>query len=232
MEKRREIEERTLDSSQRSLGLLHESEKVGMATAEELARQKEQLRGTEQRLDDINSTLKQSERHLQGIKGIFGGLRNYFSGKGPAAAAAANAAGSSKRHLILTSDRPIPWSDVRPRIITCQCVRQTKSAFTFIHVSSFLPRRDCRSGGSECRQSRRPWRILPGRGWDRRSPLGTLPFLAPGSPGEGSLGGRPHRLPIFSHVCLGRHQRAAGQEPRRHVTWALETQGTRAEPQL
>ena len=96
MEKRREIEARTLDSSQRSLGLLHESEKVGMATAEELARQKEQLRGTEQRLDDINSTLKQSERHLQGIKSIFGGLRNYFSGKGPAAAAAAaNASGAS-----------------------------------------------------------------------------------------------------------------------------------------
>ena len=94
MEKRREIEARTLDSSQRSLGLLHESEKVGMATAEELSRQKEQLRGTEQRLDDINSTLKQSERHLQGIKSIFGGLRNYFSGKGPAAAAAANAAGA------------------------------------------------------------------------------------------------------------------------------------------
>ena len=94
MEKRREIEARTLDSSQRSLGLLHESEKVGMATAEELSRQKEQLRGTEQRLDDINSTLKQSERHLQGIKSIFGGLRNYFSGKGPAATAAANAAGA------------------------------------------------------------------------------------------------------------------------------------------
>ena len=93
MEKRREIEERTLDSSQRSLGLLHESEKVGMATAEELSRQKEQLRGTEQRLDDINATLKQSERHLTGIKSIFGGLRNYFSGKGPAAAAAAANAG-------------------------------------------------------------------------------------------------------------------------------------------
>ena len=104
MEKRREIEERTLDSSQRSLGLLHESEKVGVATAEELARQKDQLRGTEQRLDDINSTLKQSERHLQGIKSIFGGLRNYFSGKGPAAAAAANASGSSKSYLLTSTD--------------------------------------------------------------------------------------------------------------------------------
>ena len=111
MEKRREIEERTLDSSQRSLGLLHESERVGVATAEELSRQKDQLRGTEQRLDDINSTLKQSERHLQGIKGIFGGLRNYFSGKGPAAAAAANAAGSAKtRNVLVPSDSLNPPS--------------------------------------------------------------------------------------------------------------------------
>lgn len=79
-EKRREIEERTVESSQRSIGLLYESEKVGMATAEELNRQKEQLKSTENRLDDINSTLKQSERHLTGIKSVFGGLRNYFAG--------------------------------------------------------------------------------------------------------------------------------------------------------
>ncbi len=80
MQKRREIEERTLDSSNRSLGLLYESEKVGQATGEELARQKEQLKATEQRLDDINSTLRNSERHLNGIKSIFGGIRNYFAG--------------------------------------------------------------------------------------------------------------------------------------------------------
>ena len=65
MQKRREIEERTLDSSNRSLGLLYESERAGAATAEELNRQKEQLKRTEERLDDINSTLKTSERHLQ-----------------------------------------------------------------------------------------------------------------------------------------------------------------------
>ena len=65
MQKRREIEERTVDSSNRSLGLLYESERAGVATAEELNRQKEQLKRTEERLDDINSTLKTSERHLQ-----------------------------------------------------------------------------------------------------------------------------------------------------------------------
>jgi uncharacterized protein (DUF885 family) len=38
---------------------------VGLATAEELTRQKEQLLLTEQRLDDINSTLRNSEKHIQ-----------------------------------------------------------------------------------------------------------------------------------------------------------------------
>jgi len=79
-QRRREIEERTLASSERGLGLLYESEKVGVATAEELSRQKEQLIKTEQKLDDINSTLRNSEKHIQGIRSVFGSIRNYFSG--------------------------------------------------------------------------------------------------------------------------------------------------------
>jgi len=79
--KKKEIEERTLDSSNRSLGLLYESEKVGAATGEELQRQKEQLLRTEGRLDEINNTLKQSERHLNGIKSVFGGIKNYIFAK-------------------------------------------------------------------------------------------------------------------------------------------------------
>merc|ERR1719495_2458336 len=77
----REIEERTLASSERGLGLLYESEKVGVATADELSRQKEQLMRTEQRLDDINSTLRNSEKHIQGIRSVFGAVRNYFGGR-------------------------------------------------------------------------------------------------------------------------------------------------------
>lgn len=80
-ERRREIEERTLASSERGLGLLYESEKVGAATAEELSRQKEQLMRTEQRLDDINSTLRNSEKHIQGIRSVFGAVRNYFGSR-------------------------------------------------------------------------------------------------------------------------------------------------------
>ena len=33
------------------------------------------------RLDEINSTLNSSERHLTGIKSVFGGIRNYLFAK-------------------------------------------------------------------------------------------------------------------------------------------------------
>lgn len=48
---------------------------------QELIRQREQLERTEKRLDDINSTLRFSQKHIQGIKSVFGSLRNYLSGK-------------------------------------------------------------------------------------------------------------------------------------------------------
>lgn len=79
--KKREIEESTIRSAETSLGLLYESEKVGVATGEELRRQKEQLLRTEGRLDEINNTLTQSERHLNGIKSVFGGIKNYLFAK-------------------------------------------------------------------------------------------------------------------------------------------------------
>ncbi|KAH8405737.1 hypothetical protein KR215_007792 [Drosophila sulfurigaster] len=79
-EKRREIEQRTLDSTQKSLGLLYETEEVGKATAVELARQREQLEKTSNQLDEINATLRFSQRHLNGLKSVFGGLKNYLSG--------------------------------------------------------------------------------------------------------------------------------------------------------
>lgn len=81
VQRTREIEERTLASSNRSLGLLYETEQVGIATAEELARQRDQLENTNKQLDDINSTLRFSQKHLNGLKSIFGGLKNYISGQ-------------------------------------------------------------------------------------------------------------------------------------------------------
>lgn len=36
---------------------------------------------TGKRLDDINGTLRFSQKHIQGIKSVFGSLKNYLSGK-------------------------------------------------------------------------------------------------------------------------------------------------------
>ena len=68
-----------MESSLRSLQHLHESEKAGVVTAEELDRQKEQLLRTEAKIDGMNITLQRSERHIRGIRSIFGGIRNKFS---------------------------------------------------------------------------------------------------------------------------------------------------------
>ncbi|PIK54611.1 putative synaptosomal-associated protein 29 [Apostichopus japonicus] len=70
-----------LDSSNRSLGLVYESEDIGNETAQELMSQGEQLRRTERRLDKIDSDLTASQRHITSIKSVFGGFRNYFSRK-------------------------------------------------------------------------------------------------------------------------------------------------------
>ncbi|XP_046385678.1 synaptosomal-associated protein 29 [Ischnura elegans] len=81
LERKKMIEERTIQSSQRSIGILRESEQIGVATAEELVKQREQLERTERRLDDINSTLRTSQKHIQSIKSVFGSLKNYLSGR-------------------------------------------------------------------------------------------------------------------------------------------------------
>lgn len=112
---KQEIEQRTLESSKRSLGLLHDTEQVGMATAEELAKQREQLENTNKQLDLINTTLRSSQKHINGLKSVFGGLKNYLTGQRNAAAAAASTGGttgfanespdpSSTAHRSLTRD--------------------------------------------------------------------------------------------------------------------------------
>lgn len=75
-------------------GLLYEAEDAGKATAVELARQREQLEKTSNQLDEINSTLRFSQRHLNGLKSVFGGLKNYLSGNRDVPTAAASPAGS------------------------------------------------------------------------------------------------------------------------------------------
>lgn len=80
LQKKAEVERRTLESSAKSLSLLRETEQVGTETAEELLRQREQLELTERRIDDINNTLRFSQKHINGIKSVFGSLKNYIKG--------------------------------------------------------------------------------------------------------------------------------------------------------
>lgn len=70
-----------VDSSYRSLGLIYESEKMGVETAEELMRQGEVLKRTDKMLDNMDQDLKTSQRHINSIKSVWGGLVNYFKGK-------------------------------------------------------------------------------------------------------------------------------------------------------
>ncbi|XP_029915620.1 synaptosomal-associated protein 29 [Myripristis murdjan] len=70
-----------VDSSYRSLGLIYESEKMGVETAEELTRQGEALKRTERMVDNMEQDLKTSQKHINSIKSVWGGLVNYFKGK-------------------------------------------------------------------------------------------------------------------------------------------------------
>lgn len=107
-QKRKDIEDRTLNSSQRSIGLLRETEQVGVATATELAKQREQLEKTRNQLDTINTSLKFSQRHLTGIKSMFGGLKNYLAGKNDYDAKMSTSSSTSE-----VSSLPSPTADER-----------------------------------------------------------------------------------------------------------------------
>lgn len=80
-EKKKAIENRTLNSTEKSINVLRESEQIGIATAEELMRQREKLEKTDKQLDEINATLRFSQKHINGIKSVFSSLKNYMSGK-------------------------------------------------------------------------------------------------------------------------------------------------------
>ncbi|XP_018421529.1 PREDICTED: synaptosomal-associated protein 29 [Nanorana parkeri] len=71
----------TVDSSNKSLSLIYESEKVGVETAEELMRQGEALKRTEKMVDKMEQDMKTSQRHINSIKSMFSGFTNYFKAK-------------------------------------------------------------------------------------------------------------------------------------------------------
>ncbi|XP_072455809.1 synaptosomal-associated protein 29 [Notamacropus eugenii] len=73
--------EASLQSTNRSLSSIYESEKVGIAASEELVRQRGVLQRTEHMVDKMEQDLKTSQRHINNIKSVFGGFINYFKSK-------------------------------------------------------------------------------------------------------------------------------------------------------
>lgn len=121
--KRLEIEDKTVKSTQRTLQHLRDSEFVGVATAEELLHQREQLERTGKSLDDINSTLRFSQKHIQGIKSVFGGLKNLISGKPtapvkkPTSSSAEEEPFSSGSSLCKVLDKSSPTAGLHPALV-------------------------------------------------------------------------------------------------------------------
>jgi synaptosomal-associated protein 29 len=73
--------DRQLEATRRCMSSIYDSEAVGIATAEELVRQGEQLDNVEMKTEKINADTRVSQRHLNGIKSIFGGLKNWWQGE-------------------------------------------------------------------------------------------------------------------------------------------------------
>lgn len=73
--------DRTLDTQKRALQSIAQSEEMGNATAEELLEQREKLEKANRQLDEISEMQDTSQRHINNLSSIFGGVRNFFSRK-------------------------------------------------------------------------------------------------------------------------------------------------------
>lgn len=80
-QKIKELQDKTIQSSGRSLGMIHESEIVGMNTATELERQREVLEKTKNQLDNIDTTLKESQKDINKMKSFFYRVKYSFGKK-------------------------------------------------------------------------------------------------------------------------------------------------------
>ena len=76
-----QTEEKSLQSTVRSKALLFETEQAGIATAENLMMQREQLERTQARLDDTENYLKTSKRYIKCMKSITSSVINSFRKK-------------------------------------------------------------------------------------------------------------------------------------------------------
>jgi hypothetical protein len=64
------------DAGRRGVAKMNQARDMGLATLEELDRQRELVHGMDQRLENMNADLDHNERHLRGIESIGGALAN------------------------------------------------------------------------------------------------------------------------------------------------------------
>ncbi|XP_031558216.1 synaptosomal-associated protein 29-like [Actinia tenebrosa] len=74
----RDTQQRSLDSTKRSLALIEDSHDVAIKTAEELQYQGEQLNRIESNLDAIHEDMAVANRHISSMKSVFNTMTNYF----------------------------------------------------------------------------------------------------------------------------------------------------------
>lgn len=73
------IREQSNASVKNCLRLVAESEKTGIATIEELSTQRETLEKAENNLDSINAMTRATQKNLNSMKSLFGGIKSYFT---------------------------------------------------------------------------------------------------------------------------------------------------------
>lgn len=139
--------QKTVDSSNRSLSLMYESEKVGTETAEELMRQGEALKRSEKMVDKMEQDMKISQKHINSIKSIFSGFTNYFRAK-PAETPPENGAhdykASSKLQEALASSKEQEdrYQATHPNLLKSDTLESSSNVGTarsgYTHKNQFL----------------------------------------------------------------------------------------------
>lgn len=74
-----DIQERTSKSLSNTINLVQESERIGHSTLENLSSQRETLERVENDLDSINTMTRSTQKHLNNMRSLFGGIKSLFS---------------------------------------------------------------------------------------------------------------------------------------------------------
>ncbi|GMR41051.1 hypothetical protein PMAYCL1PPCAC_11246, partial [Pristionchus mayeri] len=116
----------SLDSTERSRRHLESSEKTGVATAQQLLEQREQLERTEKNLDHIHKTAVESQRSLNSLKNAFSG---FFKNK-------------------LSSRKPSKPSFLSSSSSSSALEKESKSASALAETAEYVTATPMRSGGA------------------------------------------------------------------------------------